>query len=148
MELNDVKIYGVAEQVESHSITRRDYITFLIKTADKSYNVIARDHDVLASTDVIQCDVEDGARLYVRGVEVADGVVMAIEVEQWGRICDVCGKWHEEGYWVDEMNYACSEECAIKLYGGDEEAFKADLALLDNPETADRAYTYWTTWEN
>lgn len=48
---------------------------------------------------------------------------------------------------VGECEYACSEECALKLYKGDEEAFKSDLAMLDDPDLANNAPTYWTEWD-
>lgn len=148
MELKVVKLYGVMENVKEHEVTRRFFSTFTIKTDNGSYDVIVRTKDVLSQTDITYCDLEDGKKFYVRGIEVSEGVVMAIEVELWGRYCEVCGKWHTEGYWVGECEYACSEECAIKLYGGDEAAFRADLALLDDEATADSATTYWTEWEN
>ena len=142
MEVKEVKLYGTATGVQGHEITRRYFESFTLATED------GKTYEVLAKQDTIQCDIENDKRFYVRGIEVADGVVVAIEVEMWGRYCDVCGKWHVEGYWVDECHYACSEECAIKLYGGNELAFRLDLAMLDNEETADYAPTYWTAWEN
>ena len=91
--------------------------------------------------------MNDGDHYTVSGIVITDEMVVATSVDRWGRICDVCGKWHTEGYYVGEDEYACSEECAIKLYGGNEAAFREDLALLDDEETADAAVTYWTEWE-
>jgi hypothetical protein len=142
MEIKVVELYGVAKGVQGHDINRRYFESFELNTEDgKTYNVLAK-------KDTIECDIEDGKKFFVRGIEVSEGVVVSIVVEQWGRYCDVCGKWHTEGYWVDETNYACSEECALTFYGGNKEQFEAELALLDNEDTADECYTYWTTWEN
>lgn len=142
MEVKDIRLFGTASGVQGHEITRRYFESFTLTTEE------GKTYEVLAKQDTIECDIEDDKRFYVRGIEVADGVVVAIEVEMWGRYCDVCGKWHVEGYWVGECDYACSEECAIALFNGDKEAFEAELALLDNDETADDCYTYWTAWEN
>ena len=91
-------------------------------------------------------DVEDDGHYCACGMEIANGIMIATSVDRWGRICDVCGKWHTEGYYVDG-DYACSEDCAVQLYRGDWNAFKADLALLDDPATADDAEVYWTEWD-
>lgn len=142
MTVEEIRLFGTATGVQGHEITRRYFESFTLTTEE------GKTYEVLAKKDTIECDIEDDKRFYVRGIEVADGVVVAIEVEQWGRYCDVCGKWHVEGYWVGECDYACSEECAIALFDGDKEAFEAELALLDDDETADGCCTYWTAWEN
>jgi hypothetical protein len=141
METKVITIYGEVSNITDKTESSREYTAFDITTEEgKTYEVLVRDKD-------IEYWLEENHRYYARGFEIAEGKVVAFDVDRWGRYCDVCGKWHIEGYWVDEMNYACSEECALTFYGGDKEAFQADLALLDNPETADRAYTYWTEWE-
>lgn len=97
-------------------------------------------------------DMEDGDHFSAHGLVVAEenmtmGVMIATYVDRWGRICDVCGKWHTEGYHIGECNYACSEECALTYYGRDKKAFEDDLALLDDPATEEYADTYWTEWD-
>lgn len=141
MEKKHVDLYGEIEQVVTLHLNRRTFHSFALKTEEgKTYQVYIKEPDE-------EYDLEDGRRYNVIGFEVAEGVVMAYYADRWGRYCDVCGKWHTEGYWVGENDYACSEECAIKLYNGDAQAFRDDLALLDDPETADYAVTYWTEWE-
>ena len=137
----NITLYGIATNVHLCHIHRGSCYTFLLNCAEKGiYRVYVRNGDN-------EDDLEDGGHYCACGFEIADGIVMATSCHQWGRICDVCGKWHSEGYWVSECHYACSEECALTFYGGNKEEFEADLALLDNPETADYADTYWTEWE-
>lgn len=59
------------------------------------------------------------------------------------RICSHCGKRFHEGYYLGD-EYACSEECAVALYGGDRELFEADLEMEENePDTTE---CYWSVW--
>lgn len=140
MEMN-ITLYGIAEEVSTIYVNCRCFHTFLLNCEDKGiYRVYVRDEDN-------EDDINDGDHYCAYGFEIAEGIVMATSCHLWGRICEVCGKWHTEGYWIDELNYACSEECALHFYGGDADAFHAELALLDNPATANDAYTYWTEWE-
>ena len=134
-----ISIQGIASGISAEA---HNCHTFTLTAGDKSYKVYARDIDCM-------WDLNDGEHYTVSGLMISDdlNLVIATNVDRWGRICDVCGKWHTEGYYVCEDEYACSEECAIKLYGGNELAFRLDLAMLDNEETADYAPTYWTEWE-
>lgn len=137
----NITLYGIASEVSTIYVNRRCFHTFLLSCAERGiYRIYVRDEDN-------EDEIEDGGHYCACGFEIADGIVMATSCHQWGRICDVCGKWHSEGYWVGECHYACSEECALHFYGGDKKEFEADLALLDNPDTADYADTYWTEWE-
>ena len=132
-----ISIQGIATGISAEA---HNCHTFTLTAGNKSYKVYARDIDC-------KWDLNDGEHYTVSGLMITDTLVIATNVDRWGRICDVCGKWHTEGYYVGEDEYACSEECAIKLYGGNELAFRLDLSLLDNEETADAAVTYWTEWE-
>jgi hypothetical protein len=137
----DIQLKGIASNVNTFKVNERCYFEFNLTTeGGESHNVFVRYEDA-------EWDIDNGGHYYISGFEVSNGTILATTVERWGRVCDVCGQWHTEGYWVGEEDYACSEECAIKLYDDDEEAFKADLALLDDPETIDLACTYWTEWE-
>lgn len=57
------------------------------------------------------------------------------------RLCDHCHKFFEEGY-ILVTEYACSDECAVALYGGNEEALRADLA----EEGDEIYYSDWSEW--
>ena len=135
-----ITIQGIASGISTFYTQAKCCHSFTLTADDKSYKVYARDIDC-------EWDLNDGDHYTVSGIVITDEMVVAISVDRWGRICDVCGKWHTEGYYVGEDEYACSEECAIKLYNGNEAAFREDLALLDDEETADDAVTYWTEWE-
>lgn len=144
---NKVSLRGIASAVSTIYINRREYHTFLlICSATETYRIYVRHEDA-------EWDIEDGEHYSAHGFVVVGeqyltkGIVIATSVDRWGRICDVCGKWHTEGYHIGECNYACSEECALHYYGGDKEAFEEDLALLNDPATADDADTYWTEWD-
>ena len=137
----NIQLKGIASNVTTFKVNNRCYYEFTLATeSGESHKVFVRYEDA-------EWDIDNDGHYYISGFEVSNGTILATTVDRWGRVCDVCGKWHTEGYWVGEEDYACSEECAIKLYEGDEEAFKADLALLDDPETADIACTYWTEWD-
>ena len=136
-----LELKGIASEVSTYNVNRRVYYNFTLTTeSGEVYKVFNRYEDA-------EWDIEDGGHYYISGIEVSKGTILAITVDRWGRVCDVCGQWHTEGYWVGEEDYACSEECAIKLYGGNEEEFRADLAMLDDPEMRDMACTYWTEWD-
>lgn len=133
---NITKIWGVCT-----SYTRvKDLWHITLRDENGEYIVVVSDMQV-------NCDIECESHYFVLG-ETIGSIVLGTCVEEWGRICDHCGKWHTEGYFVGEYEYACSKECAIALYNGNEDAFYADLAMLDDPETEDDAVTYWTEWEN
>jgi hypothetical protein len=137
-----ISLRGVVSAVSTIYVNRREYHTFLLNDDENgTYRVYVR------YEDMDYTDMEDGDHFSANGLVVADGIMIATSVDRWGRVCDVCGKWHTEGYWIGEVNYACSEDCALHYYGGDKEAFEADLALLNDPESADSADTYWTSWD-
>lgn len=137
-----IRLRGVVSAVSTIYVNRREYRTFLLNDEDKgTFRVYVR-HD-----EFDYLDMEDGDHFSASGFEVADGVLVATSVDRWGRICDVCGSWHLEGYYVGEANYACSEKCALHYYDGDTKAFEEDLAMLDDPDLADSADTYWTSWD-
>lgn len=137
-----ISLRGVVSAVSTIYVNRREYRAFLLNDDENgTYRVYVR------YEDMDYTDMEDGDHFSANGLVVADGIMMATSVDRWGRVCDVCGQWHTEGYWIGEVNYACSEDCALHYYGGDKEAFEADLALLNDPEPADSADTYWTTWD-
>lgn len=61
------------------------------------------------------------------------------------RVCDACGKFITEGYYL-AGEYACSDECAIKLYNLPEEEARKQLEEdLSWAEEAD-GECYWTEW--
>ena len=111
---------------------------FTITTEDgKKYNAFAIEPNML-------CDLEDGKHIYAKGV-IEDGVFVAGYVDRWGRYCNHCGKHHEEGYWIGEHAYACSDECAIALLGGKE---NFDALMDEYDEDADYQPICWTEWYN
>ena len=146
MKKETKEIYGVIGNVEKHQPCYTDAKTFFFTITDDEDN---KKWDVIVSAEAIhwQFDNDNHKHYYVRGIQLDEKTILATYVDRWGRYCDICGKHHVEGYFVGEWEYACSEECAIALYDGDENAFRADLALLDDDETADDAPTYWTEWE-
>ena len=54
------------------------------------------------------------------------------------RICGQCGCFMTEGYLLDQA-YACSDECAIALYGGDEKQLREDIG-------DGQGDFFWTEW--
>jgi hypothetical protein len=133
-----ITIYGTLKSFEQ--ISPEDYLLVIKEwQSGEECEVVARKYEIYE-------DLVENRHYYASGVKVLNGII-ADEVDRWGRYCDVCGKWHTEGYYVGEYEYACSEDCAIALYNGDANAFRADLALLDDPETCDNAPTYWTEWD-
>ncbi len=151
MEQKQIDVYGIAEQISTHHINGRKFHSFVIKAEmcfeNDEYRDIEKTYQVYINDKDLSWDLEDGHKYNVMGFEVAEGIIMAYYTDRWGRYCNVCDAWHIEGYFVGEHEYACSEECALKLYNGDEEAFKSDLAMLDDPDLADEAPTYWTYWD-
>ena len=127
-----LELKGIASGVNSYNVNERCYIEFILTTeSGQTYKTFVRYQDA-------EWDIEDGGHYYVYGMEVSDGVLLAVTVDRWGRICDACGEWHTEGFWICEENYACSEECAIKLYGGNEMYFRYDTVKKE---------TSWVQWD-
>lgn len=60
------------------------------------------------------------------------------------RVCTHCGKFMHEGYLLDTQ-YACSDECAIALYDGDEAQLREDIRM--SVEEDDGSDFFWTVWE-
>lgn len=123
-----------------------------IRPAHEGYHFTIREDGtdrtfaVFVSQDNLHWDITEGGHYYVRGEESL-GVVQADYVDRWGRYCDNCGKHHTEGWYVREDLYACSDECAVALCGGNEEDFRAGIIVDENGDITDDAYTYWTEWE-
>lgn len=138
-KIETIELYGVITKITAIS-AHVVIVDVKEEGTDKVWEV------VLADDMRTPFYLEEGLHVYARGAKALGGI-FADCFEEWGRVCAVCGKWHTEGYYVLENDYACSEECAVYLYHGDWNAFKADLALLDFPDTADNAPTYWTEWE-
>ena len=89
------------------------------------------------------------------------------------RVCTTCGKFMEEGWYLNEAGYACSDECAAKSEGITMDEFKRykiykkdlieylesegkgrkledlsddDVAGIINDEIMDNVDWYWTEW--
>ena len=63
--------------------------------------------------------------------------------EQPYRVCSHCGRRFNKGYFLGD-EYACSHECAVALYDGDEEQLNADLEEEEsNPGSTE---CYWSVW--
>lgn len=58
------------------------------------------------------------------------------------RVCSHCGKFMFEGYLLD-YQYACSDECAIALYGGYEKRLREDIRMSVEEDEGDY---FWTEW--
>ena len=58
------------------------------------------------------------------------------------RVCTHCGRFMTEGYLL-ETQYACSDECAIALYEGDEAQLREDIRASVEEEDGD---FFWTEW--
>lgn len=137
-----ISVRGTVHAVRIVELGSRQFCAFRLSDDRKGAFLVYARYE-----DVGHLDMEDGDHVSANGLEVADGVLLATNVDEWGRYCSVCGKWHTEGYYIDEMNYACSEECALHYYGGNRKEFEAELALLDDPETAYQACICWTEWD-
>lgn len=134
-----IEIYGVITKITA--ISAHDVI---IDVKEEGTNKV---WEVLLTNDMrLHFDLEEGVHVYACG-EKALGGIFAEYVDEWGRICSHCGKHHTEGWYVNEDFYACSDECAIALCDGDEDAFRAGIIVDENGDLTDDAYTYWTEWE-
>ena len=114
--------------------------THHFKLTDDDNNV----YDVRVDDDCAEWDIKNGAHLYAEGV-LENGVLNATYVDRWGRYCSHCGKHHEEGYWINEHEYACSDECAIAILGGKEQF---DEAMNEYEDDADYNPICWVEWYN
>jgi len=59
------------------------------------------------------------------------------------RRCVICGKPMKEGYYLGG-EYACSDDCTLALYNGDEKQMYIDLHHADE----DGGECYWIAWES
>lgn len=59
------------------------------------------------------------------------------------RKCDNCGKAIKVGYYL-AGEFACSDECCLALYHGDEKQMQEDLSHADESWCD----TYWTEWDS
>lgn len=136
----NIELYG--EVIKTESIHAHTQLVYVKETKT------GIDWEVICDDLRCDADLEAGLHVHVKGEKalIAKYGIYANSIDEWGRICTHCGKHVTSGYQVGG-DYACSQMCAIALYDGDEDAFRADLALLDDPETADDAPTYWTEWE-
>lgn len=139
----EIELYGIAERL--HFMTnwangKGKWILRLITEDEGEPLVIVDDEND-------HFGLEDGERahIYVSGYEVDEGVVVADFIDQWGRICSHCGKHHEEGYWIGEYEYACSDECAIAIMGGKEQF---DEAMNEYDDDANYNPICWVEWYN
>ena len=103
--------------------------------------------NIIASGDAFHWHPdEDEKHFCVRGVVLDENTILATYIDRWGRYCDHCGKHHEEGWYINEWKYACSDECAYALCGG-KDAFEDTIILDEDGELSDESATYWTEWE-
>ena len=66
---------------------------------------------------------------------IAEWGIDEAEHEMHPRVCDECGDAHWDGYYIEDGEYYCSDECLHKHYTQEEymEMYEADEA-------------YWTEW--
>ena len=139
--MNEIEIYGVCTNYKFIE----DVIFATIQDENGTlYKVFIDEKDVDA-------EIEEGKHYCVIGEEgnVIDWdkahIIHARYFDNWGRYCSHCGKHHEEGYWIGEYEYACSDECAIALMGG-KEAF--DEAKNEYDDDANYNPICWVEWYN
>lgn len=139
---NTMTLYGVVQKIEDLDATG-NLLTIVQAETNEIWEA------VIDSKNLDRELIVEGLHVSVRGqrATIANNGIFAESIDEWGRYCDVCGRHMAEGYIVGDVEHACSEECAIVLYGGNEQAFRDDLALLDFDETADNAPTFWTEWD-
>ena len=108
------------------------------------------------------CDERDlpsklAEELYSANINVKDAfmeIIMDIDEVLYDtiglRVCSVCGKFIDEGYYIDG-DYACSDECAVKLprYRGMKpgDAYPQLYQDVDTDNEENRGEVYWTDWE-
>lgn len=142
METKEIELYGVAERIMFYTNWANGKGTWILRliTDETEWLVIVPEEN-----DHYGLEDGEGAHLYVSGFEIAEGVFTAKHIDQWGRICSHCGKHHEEGFWIHEHEYACSDECAIAILGG-KEAF--DEAMNEYDDDANYNPICWVEWYN
>ena len=129
---NGVKILGICT-----SYTRVKDMWHVVLTDDAN-----NEHSIAISDMNVNCDVETGAHYFALGEQIENGLILGTCLEEWGRICDHCGKWHEEGYYSENTGmYFCSEECLRAEYTQEE----IDEEMIDEDGNGD---LYWTEWDN
>jgi hypothetical protein len=131
----EIELYGVVTAIQSLEVEY--YFTIKEDGTDKEYNV-------LVSEDNLDWELTEGGHYYVSG-EFSLDVIVADYVDRWGRYCSHCGKHHEEGYWIGEHEYACSDECAIAILGGKEQF---DEAMNEYEDDANYNPICWVEWYN
>ena len=127
-----VKIWGVCA-----SYTRVKDLWHVVLKDDAG-----NEHSITISDMNVNCDVEAGAHYFALGEQIENGLILGTCLEEWGRICDHCGKWHEEGYYSEYTRMCfCSEECLKAEYTQEE----IDEEMIDEDGNG---HLYWTAWEN
>lgn len=134
-----IEIWGICTRLVQQDDIYRIYLT---DDNGTTYQVSVSEYDV-------NCDLEVGRHYYASGEDATEVMerpaVFASYVDEWGRYCWHCGKHHEEGFWIGEHEYACSEECAIALMGGKAEF---DEAMAEYDDDADYNPICWVEWYN
>lgn len=144
MNKESKELYGVIGDVEKFQPYRTDLaISEFILTNEEDN----KEWTVLAPSGTIHWYFDDEQKhYYVRGIILNESTILATYVDRWGRYCDHCGKHHTEGWYIGEWEYACSDECAYALCGG-EQAFRESILLDEDGELHEDSATYWTEWE-
>lgn len=103
-----IELWGICTSLEPHG--DKGHFTMTIEEEDGVR------HSSLVHPRDASCDLVVGRHYYLKGEMFTQGII-ADEVEMWGRYCDVCGKRHDEGYFLEDtlLQYACSEECLEEL---------------------------------
>lgn len=78
--------------------------------------------------------------IYGAKADVKDEFLGVYNDDDWPslRICTHCGDFMNEGYLLD-CEYACSDECAIALFDGDEKALREAIGDGEGD-------FFWTEW--
>ena len=139
------EVYGIVSNIDKYQPSRIDAMHYSFTITDDENG---KEWSVIAPSTAIHWhfDNDDHKHYYVRGIQLNENTIIASYVDRWGRYCEHCGKHHTEGYYVNELNYACSEECAIALCGSEQD-FRDSIWLDEDGELAEDSPTYWTEWE-
>lgn len=141
MEKSITELWGVVAKVESMGGC------YLITIRQDQTNDI---WEILVDSNKMEVDrgdIEVGKHIYANGTkaECAKNGLFCQYIDRWGRYCSHCGKHHDEGYWIGEHEYACSDECAIALMGGKEQF---DEAMNEYDDYANYNPICWVEWYN